>query len=143
MRQLVIQVPSGQGKSVLATAKKHGGVNLLMFEATSDRGLIDAVTVDLDNVRVENFLGELESIPDLHINLLPRGVMALEPRPEEAPQQLTDITDRSRRYFSGSFPRASCGHSRYSDRLGTLGNGKELAATSLVVAQESNETFSI
>ena len=95
MRQLLIQVPSGKGQSVLATAKKHGGVNLLLFEATSDRGKIDAVTVHLDNTKVENFLSELEEIPDLHINLIPRGVMALEPPPEEAPQQLTDVTTRS------------------------------------------------
>ena len=104
MRQLTIQVPSGKGKSVLDTAKKHGGVNLLMFEAISDyaprtsegdRGRVDAVTVYLDNARVENFLNELESLPDVHINLIPRGVMALEPPPEEAPQQLTDITERS------------------------------------------------
>lgn len=104
MRQLLIQVPSGKGKSVLATAKKHGGVNLLLFEATSDyaprtsegdRGRVDAVTVHLDNAKVENFLSELEEISDLHINLIPRGVMALEPPPEEAPQQLTDVTVRS------------------------------------------------
>ena len=95
MRQLVIQVPSGKGKSVLAKAREYGGVNLLLFEATSDRGRIDAITVYLDNARVENFLSELESLPDVHINLIPRGVMALEPPPEEAPQQLTDITERS------------------------------------------------
>ena len=95
MRQLTIQVPSGKGKSVLDTAKKYGGVNLLMFEAISDRGRVDAVTVYLDNARVENFLNELESLPDVHINLIPRGVMALEPPPEEAPQQLTDVTERS------------------------------------------------
>ena len=95
MRQLLIQAPSGKGKSVLATAKNHGGVNLLLFEATSDRGQVDAVTVHLDNTKIENFLSELEEIPDLHINLIPRGVMALEPPPEEAPQQLTDVTIRS------------------------------------------------
>ena len=108
MRQLVVRVPSGEGKSVLATAKKHGGVNLLLFEATSNYHpervsstsegnyeLVDVAIVHLDNVRVENFLGELESIPDLYVSLIPRGVMALEPPPEEAPQQLTDITDRS------------------------------------------------
>ncbi|MEL7420396.1 MAG: DUF389 domain-containing protein [Cyanobacteria bacterium J06555_3] len=104
MRQLTIQVPSGKGNSVLDTAKKYGGVNLLMFEAISDyaprtskgdRGRVDAVTVYLDNARVENFLNELESLPDVHINLIPRGVMALEPPPEEAPQQLTDVTERS------------------------------------------------
>ena len=95
MRQLLIQVPSGYGDRVLEIAKDRGGVNLLLFEAISDRGSVDAVTVHLDNNRVETFLSQLESIPELHINLIPRGVMALEPPPEEAPQQLTDVTVRS------------------------------------------------
>ena len=95
MRQLLIQVPSGEGKTVLQIAQNHGGVNLLLFNAQSDRGLVDAVIVHLDNARLETFLNELEKIQDLHINLIPRGVMALEPPPEEAPQQLTDVTERS------------------------------------------------
>ena len=95
MRQLLIQVPSGEGQKVLQIAKDNRGVNLLLFQAQSDRGLVDAVTVHLDNARVETFLKELEKIPDLHINLIPRGVMALEPPPEEAPQHLTDVTERS------------------------------------------------
>ena len=95
MRQLLIQVPSGEGGRVLEIAKDHGGVNLLLFEGISDRGSVDAVTVHLDNYQVENFLSQLESIPEVHISLIPRGVMALEPPPEEAPQQLTDVTNRS------------------------------------------------
>ena len=95
MRQLLIQVPSGKGDRVLEIAKDYGGVNLLLLEGVSDRGSVDAVTVHLDNYQVEPFLNELESIPEVHISLIPRGVMALEPPPEEAPQQLTDVTNRS------------------------------------------------
>ena len=95
MRQLLIQVPSGKGDRVLEIAKDYGGVNLLLLEGVSDRGSVDAVTVHLDNYQVEPFLNELESIPQVHISLIPRGVMALEPPPEEAPQQLTDVTNRS------------------------------------------------
>ena len=95
MRQLLIQVPSGKGDRVLEIAKDYGGVNLLLLEGVSDRGSVDAVTVHLDNYQVEPFLSQLESIPEVHISLIPRGVMALEPPPEEAPQQLTDVTNRS------------------------------------------------
>ena len=95
MRQLLIQVPSGLGDRVLEIAKDYGGVNLLLLKGISDRGSVDAVTVHLDNYRVEAFLNELESIPEVHISLIPRGIMALEPPPEEAPQQLTDVTNRS------------------------------------------------
>ena len=104
MRQLLIQVPKGKGEQVLEIAKAHGGTNLLLFEATSDytsetsKGdchKIDAVIVHLNNSQLESFLRELEKIPNLHISLIPRGVMALEPPPEEAPQMLTDVTERS------------------------------------------------
>ena len=37
MRQLLIQVPSGEGKTVLQIAQDRGGVNLLLFDAQSDR----------------------------------------------------------------------------------------------------------
>lgn len=52
MGQLLIQVPSGQGETVLTIAKAHAGVNLLLLEANSDRGKIDAVTVHLDNSQI-------------------------------------------------------------------------------------------
>ena len=95
MRQLLIQVPSGFGDRVLEIAKDCEGVNLLLLQGVSDRGSVDAVTVHLDNYQVEAFLKQLESIPEVHISLIPREVMALEPPPEEAPQQLTDVTNRS------------------------------------------------
>lgn len=96
MRQLMIQVPSGQGKTVLAIAKKYDGINLLRFEGTREGDqTVDAVMIHLDNQKIEAFLKELETISNLHITLIPRGVMALEPPPEEAPQQLTDVTQRS------------------------------------------------
>jgi uncharacterized hydrophobic protein (TIGR00271 family) len=95
MRQLIIQVPDGQGKTVFDMAKNYAGVNLLLSDGLSDRGKVEVVTVHLDNRKIEDFLDDLETIRDVHISLTPRGMMALEPPPKEAPDQLTDVTPRS------------------------------------------------
>ncbi|MGC1394392.1 MAG: DUF389 domain-containing protein, partial [Coleofasciculaceae cyanobacterium] len=47
------------------------------------------------NQKVEEFLDKLEALPDLHITLNPRGVIALEPPANEAPQQVTNVQPRS------------------------------------------------
>ncbi len=95
MRQLIFQVPAGQGRTVIETAKKHGGINLMRFEAASPDHPIDVVMVYVSNHLVENLLNDLEAIPDLHITLTPQGVMALQPPPSEAPQQVTQVQERS------------------------------------------------
>ncbi|MBD0262853.1 MAG: hypothetical protein ICV78_09045 [Tolypothrix sp. Co-bin9] len=41
MRQLIIQVPRGQGKEVFDIAKSLDGRNLAQFEAMGSEGLID------------------------------------------------------------------------------------------------------
>lgn len=95
MRQLIVQVPRGRGKQVMEIAKTHNGVNLMQFEAVSSGDPIDSVIVYLSNAKVEELLAELEVIPDLHVTLNPRGVMALQPPPSEAPEQVTQVQERS------------------------------------------------
>ncbi|EDX71739.1 hypothetical protein MC7420_2405 [Coleofasciculus chthonoplastes PCC 7420] len=43
MRQLLIQVPRGQGDKVLDMAKAHQGTNLARFEASDTEGKLDFV----------------------------------------------------------------------------------------------------
>ncbi|MBE9016028.1 DUF389 domain-containing protein [Chroococcidiopsidales cyanobacterium LEGE 13417] len=95
MRQLLIQVPRGCGKQVLEIAKAFDGANLALFEATGSDGAIDLAIAHISNSKVEGLLGELQSLPQLHVTLIPQGVMALQPPPEEAPQQVTNIELRS------------------------------------------------
>jgi len=95
MRQLLLQVPRGCGQKVLDIAKACGGANLAQLEATGSEGPIDLVIVDISNQKVEGLLKELESLPDLHVTLIPQGVMALKPPASEAPQQVKDIEHRS------------------------------------------------
>jgi len=95
MRQLLVQVPRGCGKNVLDIAKACDGVNLVHFEASGSEKPLDVVIVHVPNPKVEELLGELESVPELHVTLIPRGVIALEPPASEAPQQVKNVEARS------------------------------------------------
>lgn len=95
MRQLIIQVPRGQGKTVLKTAKAHQGVNLAQFEANTDEQEIDVVLVHVSNGKVESLLEKLQNLPDLHITMIPSGIIALRPPASEAPDQVTNVEVRS------------------------------------------------
>ena len=76
MRQLIIQVPKGQGKAVLDLAKSYNGANLAQFEANNNDGEIDVVIVNISNREVEKFLGELGNLSKVHIIV---SVNVLEP----------------------------------------------------------------
>lgn len=95
MRQLLIQVPRGKGKEILEIAQKYDGANLAQFQATGSNGAIDLAIIHVSNSKVEGLLGELEDLPELHVTLIPRGVMPLQPPANEAPQQVTNVEPRS------------------------------------------------
>jgi uncharacterized hydrophobic protein (TIGR00271 family) len=95
MRQLIIQVPRGEGKKVLDIAQSHEGVNLAQFEATSTEESIDLVLIHVSNRQVEKLFADLDKIPRVRITLLPRGVIALRPPESEAPQQVKNVEERS------------------------------------------------
>jgi uncharacterized hydrophobic protein (TIGR00341 family) len=95
MRQLIIQVPKGQGQTVLDLAKSYNGANLAQFEANNNEGEIDVVIVNISNREVEKLLGDLEDLSNVHITLTPTGVMALQPPASEAPEQVKDVEERS------------------------------------------------
>lgn len=95
MRQLLIQVPRGTGKEILEIAQKYDGANLAQFQATGSDGAIDLAIVHVSNSKVEGLLGELEDLPELHVTLIPRGVMPLQPPAFEAPEQVTNVEPRS------------------------------------------------
>lgn len=95
MRQLLIEVPKGKGDTVLQLAQKFQGANLSQIAANSNRGAIDLVIVYLPNARVEEFLGDVEDIEQLHVTLLPQGTMPLQPPPEEVPDRVMDVQPKS------------------------------------------------
>ncbi|RUT00654.1 hypothetical protein DSM106972_074250 [Dulcicalothrix desertica PCC 7102] len=95
MRQLIIQVPRGQGKEVLEIAKSLDGTNLAQFEAMGSEDLIDLVLVHISNRQVEKLLTKLEDINKVHITLLPTGIIALRPPASQAPEQVKNVEERS------------------------------------------------
>jgi uncharacterized hydrophobic protein (TIGR00271 family) len=95
MRQLLVQVPQGKGKTVLDIAQFHQGVNLAKLEALSKNGSQELIIVHVANQQVEALIEELETLSELQITLIPRGVIPLHPPSAEAPQQVTDVEERS------------------------------------------------
>ncbi|MBE9201628.1 MULTISPECIES: TIGR00341 family protein [unclassified Nodularia (in: cyanobacteria)] len=94
MRQLIIQVPRGNGKAVINIAKSHNGSNLARFEGNADEP-IDVVIVHVSNREVGKVLEELQDLPKVQITIIPTGVMALQPPVSETPQQVIDVEERS------------------------------------------------
>lgn len=95
MRQLIVQVPRGQGKEVLEIAKSLQGVSLAQLEAKGSEELIELVLIHVSNRQVEELFAKLEDLPDVNITLLPRGVITLHHPAKEAPQQALNIEERS------------------------------------------------
>jgi hypothetical protein len=94
MRQLIIQVPRGNGKAVIDIAKSHNGTNLARFEGNGEEP-IDVVIVHVSNGEVGKVLEKLQDLPKVQITLIPTGVMTLQPPASEAPQQVVDVEERS------------------------------------------------
>ncbi|MFS0515988.1 DUF389 domain-containing protein [Nostoc sp. UIC 10607] len=94
MRQLIIQVPRGNGKAVIDIAKSHNGTNLARFEGNGEEP-IDVVIVHVSNREVGKVLEKLQDLPKVQITLIPTGVMILQPPASEAPQQVVDVEERS------------------------------------------------
>ena len=95
MRQLTVRVPRGSGEKVLAAARDLGGANLAGMEATAEGKPFDLVLAHVPNAQVGPLLDALEGEPDLHVTLLPQGVITLRPPASEAPDQATDVDPRS------------------------------------------------
>ncbi|BAY23868.1 hypothetical protein NIES2100_36610 [Calothrix sp. NIES-2100] len=94
MRQLIIQVPRGNGKAVIDIAKSHNGTNVARFEGNAEEP-IDVVIVHVSNREVGKVLEELQDLPKVHITLIPTGAIALQPPASEAAQQVVDVEERS------------------------------------------------
>jgi len=95
MRQLLVQVPQGCGKTVLEIANACEGTNLAQFEAAGIDRPLDLVFVHISNGKVETLLDQLQDLPDLSFTLLPTGIMALHPPAGDAPDQVTNVEERS------------------------------------------------
>ncbi len=96
MRQIVVQVPRGDGEQVLRSAESFRGTNLSMIQAHGSGGvLLDLVAVYVPNENVGPFLSSIESVDDMHASILPSGVLTLKPPASQVARQVIDVTARS------------------------------------------------
>jgi uncharacterized hydrophobic protein (TIGR00271 family) len=95
MRQLLVQVPSGNGRDVMSIAREFSGTSLACFTAEGPDDALDLVLVHVSNHQVEPMLARLQELPNLHVTFMPSGVITLKPPPEEAPEQVTEVALRS------------------------------------------------
>lgn len=95
MRQLLVQVPKGHGGSVMEIAEGLEAVNTARFEAQSSKEALELVFVHVSNGKVGPLIDRLQEIPELHVTLVPQGVISLKPPAEHAPEQVTDVEERS------------------------------------------------
>ena len=94
MRQLLIQVPCGDGNTVLQKAKDCDATNLAQWQTTGEN-CRDLVLVHISNQKVETLLHQLQGLSDLRVTLLPTGVMALHPPADAAADQVKQVEERS------------------------------------------------
>jgi uncharacterized membrane protein len=95
MRHLLASLPRGQGSRGLAVATANGGSDAVCVEARGPDGARDLLLVTAQNDRLEPVVAALQEIDDVHLTLLPRGVLPLRPPRHEAPSQVTDVSPRS------------------------------------------------
>lgn len=95
MRRLLVWVPEGGGETVRRRAREDGATQALSLVGQGEDGPVDMVLLHVPNQRVEDVVGSLSEVADLRVSMMPQGVLALEPPPDEAPQQVLDVTLRS------------------------------------------------
>lgn len=95
MRQLLVQVPEGSGDDVLRAGRSHHATNVSRLRSSDGDRPREFIILHVNNRSVEGLLDDLEPIPEAHVTLLPQEVMALRPPPGEAPEQVTNVTERS------------------------------------------------
>ena len=95
MRQLMVQVPRGQGERVSEIVRRHDAVSPVCVSGQAPEGPVDLIVVELANRAVGDALADLQKIDPLRVTLIPHGVLPLRPPPEEAADQVADVTARS------------------------------------------------
>jgi uncharacterized hydrophobic protein (TIGR00271 family) len=95
MRLIIGRTERGCGERALQMARDSGGVGLSLLNAADGDSKLDVLIAHAPNERVEDLVGQLQKLPDMHITLLPMGVLALEPPAGSAPDAVTDVGARS------------------------------------------------
>ena len=92
---MMVWVPEGGAERVRSLARSGGATQALSVAAHDDDGPVDLLLLHVPNQAVEGLVGALSDVRGTHVSMFPQGVLALEPPPEEAPEQVLDVTLRS------------------------------------------------
>lgn len=95
MRPLTVQVSHGKGKIILEKAKQLEGKNLALVKGSDGESDVDLIYGTFSNSKVGDFISEISEFDEIKITLFPRGVMAMYPPNDQAPDQVMDIEPRS------------------------------------------------
>jgi uncharacterized hydrophobic protein (TIGR00341 family) len=96
VRQLIVQVPQGQGKRVLELAEKHNGINIAQYQGYNpQRQPIDITIVHVGNRSIQGILRDLDDMSRVYISMYPTEVVAFRPPASEAPEQVKSVELRS------------------------------------------------
>lgn len=95
MRQVLLQVPSGQGEEVLTRTSHLETANVLVVPGRTTEGDRDLVFLHVQNDAVEEVIEAVQSIAEVHATIHPQGVLTLTPPPEEPPDPLLDVSPRA------------------------------------------------
>ena len=92
LRRLLVWAPRGRREQLREVAERHGSGETLTLSAETDAGPVDLLLIHAPNRNAGALLGELGEIDGVHISVFPHGVLVLGPPPEEAPQQVREVT---------------------------------------------------
>lgn len=98
MRRVTVWSAKGSRERLLEAAERHRaqGTLVSVAHAGPDGAEVDVITTHLPNREVDDFIRELTvALDGVHVSMLPQGVLALHPPPEEAPDEVVDVGTRS------------------------------------------------
>jgi uncharacterized hydrophobic protein (TIGR00341 family) len=96
VRQLIVQVPQGQGARVVELAEKHNGINIAQYQGHNpQRQPIDITLIHVSNRSVQGILRDLDDMSPVYISMYATEVIAFRPPASEAPEQIKSVELRS------------------------------------------------
>ena len=95
MRQLALTVQSSEVKSTLDAARKHGLTLFAQVDARERDEARQLLILEAPNLRIEDFLADVENTSGLRALFAPQGIISLRPPASEPESQMLDIQPRS------------------------------------------------
>lgn len=79
----------------MKVAQDHEAQNLAMWSGKDGESAVELISASFSNQRVQSLIETLQDLSEIHITYIPTGALALYPPYEEAPDQVTNVKQRS------------------------------------------------